>query len=64
MYHGVMNYMYSDIRADIPYPAAGNQLIENRWTTKLCSLSVVKHVKQLVIAVRIHVRLGSKCHVK
>ena len=41
------------------YPAA----IENRWSTKLCSLSVLKQLF-FFFFVGIHVRLGSKCRVK
>ncbi len=45
------------------YPAAGNELVENRWSTKLCSLSVLKQLFFFPF-VRIYVRLGSKCRVK
>ena len=33
---------WNTIRAD--YPVAGNELIEDRWSTKLCSLSVLNQL--------------------
>ncbi len=45
------------------YAVTGNELIENRWSTKLWSLSVLKKLFSSFF-VCIHVRLGSKCHVK
>ncbi len=45
------------------YPAAGTELIENRWSTKLCCLSVLKQL-YFFYFVRIHVRLGSKFRVR
>ena len=45
------------------YLAAGTELIQKRWSTQLCCLSVLKQL-YFFYFVRIRVRLGSKCRAR